>query len=146
MSEQGLEVLETTYQKTQEWIGSVAQALHPDKGNAYKALRAVLQPLRDRLPLDEAVHFGGQLPMLLRGLYYEGWKPSQVSVKMSAEQFLKAIKEKIVSDRFIDPIRTVESVLQVIASYVSPNESDKVMRILPKDLQAFWPTTQGVAV
>jgi uncharacterized protein (DUF2267 family) len=93
MSE-GLEVLETTYQKTHEWIGSLAQALHADKGDAYKVLRAVLQTLRDRLPLDEAVHFGAQLPMPLRGFYYEDWKPSQAPVKMSARAVLASSAAK----------------------------------------------------
>lgn len=134
MSEQGLEVLETTYQKTHEWIARIAQALHIDKGDAYKALRAVLQTLRDRLPL------------LLRGLYYEGWKPSQVPVKMSAQEFLQAVQEKIVSDRVIDPVRTTESVLLVTTSHVSADELDKIMRILPKDLQALWPSEQRAAV
>ena len=79
---------------------------HLDKADAYKALRAVLQTLRDRLPMQEAVHFGAQLPMLLRGLYYEGWKPAQTPIKMSREEFLQAVGEKIVSDRFIS-IRSV---------------------------------------
>ena len=50
MSEQGLEVLESTFQKTHEWIGTLAAQSHLDKGDAYKALRAVLLTLRDRLP------------------------------------------------------------------------------------------------
>jgi hypothetical protein len=68
VSEQGLEVLDSSYQKTQEWIGSLATQAHLDKSDAYKALRAVLLTLRDRLPMEEAVHFGAQLPMMLRGL------------------------------------------------------------------------------
>ena len=48
MSEQGLEALDTTFQKTHKWIGSIAEVSHLDKGDAYKSLRAVLQTLRDR--------------------------------------------------------------------------------------------------
>jgi len=54
-----------------------------EKRDAYKGLRAVLQTVRVRLPLDLAVHFGAQLPMLVRGLYYEGWEPSKGPIKMS---------------------------------------------------------------
>ena len=39
---------------------------HPNK--AYLALRTVLHALR----VEEAVDLGAQLPMLIRGLYYEG--------------------------------------------------------------------------
>lgn len=74
MSEQALEVLDSSYQKTHEWIGSLAARAHLDEGDAYRALRRVLLTLRDRLPMQEAVHLGAQLSMVLRGLYYEGWK------------------------------------------------------------------------
>jgi uncharacterized protein (DUF2267 family) len=78
-------------------------------------LRVVLQTLRDRLPLNLVVYFSAQLPMLVRGLYYEGWEPSNVPIKMSREQFLEAVRTKIVADRVIDPAETIQSVLAVVA-------------------------------
>ena len=68
MSEQGLETIETTTQKTHEWIAPIAESMHMEKHDAWKSLRAVLQTLRDRWHVDVAVHFGAQLPMLVRGL------------------------------------------------------------------------------
>jgi len=56
MSEAGLEVIESSTQKTHEWIGAIAETAHLEKRDAYKALRAVLQTLRDRLPLDKIKH------------------------------------------------------------------------------------------
>ncbi len=86
MSAQGLEIIESSTQKTQEGIASIAQVAHLEKRDAYKSLRAVRQKMRDRLPLNDAVHFAAQLPMFLRGLFYEGWKPSKVPIKMSREE------------------------------------------------------------
>ncbi len=60
MSEQGLETIESTTQKTHEWIARIAESMHMEKRDAYKSLRAVLLTLRDRLPVDLAVHFGAQ--------------------------------------------------------------------------------------
>jgi len=94
MSELGLEVIESSTQKTHEWIGSIAAAAHLEKRNAYKALRAVLHSMRDRLPLDDAVHFAAQLPIFLRGLFYDGWEPSKVPVKCHAPNFWKACSRK----------------------------------------------------
>ena len=45
-----------------------------DRHHAYNALRAVLHALRDRLTPEQAVHLGTQLPILVRGVYYEGWR------------------------------------------------------------------------
>ncbi len=47
-----------------------------DRHAAYRVLRAVLHALRDRLTVAETVDLGAQLPMLIRGLYYEGWTPN----------------------------------------------------------------------
>src|SRR5437773_2063423 len=139
MSEQGLEVLDSTYHKTQEWIGQLAENSHLEKGDAYKALRAVLLTLRDCLPIQEAVHFGAQLPMLIRGLYYDGWKPSETPIKMSREQFLEAIKEKIVTDRFMDPVRMTHDVVVLLQDHMSPGEMSNVKQILPKELRTLLP-------
>jgi uncharacterized protein (DUF2267 family) len=39
----------------------------------------MLHALRDRLPPEIAVHLSAQLPMLVRGIYYEGWKADERS-------------------------------------------------------------------
>src|SRR5205807_535474 len=139
MSDQGPEVLDSTYHKTQEWIGQLAENSHLEKGDAYKALRAVLLALRDRLPIQEAVHFGGQLLRLIRGLYYDGWKPSETPIKLSREQFLEAIKEKIVTDRFMDPVRMTNDVIALLEDQTSPGEMSNVKQVLPKELRILLP-------
>src|SRR3982074_2756773 len=103
MSTHGLEVLETSTQKTHEGIAQAAAAPHTEKGDAYKALRAVLQTTRDRLPVNDAVHFAAQLPMLLRGLYFEGWAPASVPIKFSRDGFLQEVRNKIVTDHAACP-------------------------------------------
>ncbi len=145
MSEQGLETIETTTQKTYEWIALIAEAMHMEKRDAWKSLRAVLQTLRERLPVDVAVHFGAQLPMLVRGLYYEGWEPSKVPIKMSREEFLVEVQAKIVADRVIDPVETVRNVLTVIASHTGNGELEKIMLALPKDMQSLSPVLASAA-
>src|SRR5947199_9463294 len=143
MSEAGLEVIESSTQKTHEWIGAIAETAHLDKRDAYKALRAVLQTLRDRLPLDDAVHLAAQLPMFLRGLFYEGWEPSKVPMKMSREEFLAVIQGNIVTDQVIDPLRITQAVFAVIMSHVGMAEMDKIKHCFPKEMQALWSSWSG---
>ena len=45
-----------------------------DRRSAYRALRSVLHVLRDRLTPEQAVHLGAQLPLLVRGIFYDGWR------------------------------------------------------------------------
>lgn len=73
MSVTGLDVFDSTLQKTNEWLQQIMQQLGTDsRQEAYIGLRATLHTLRDRLPLEVVAHLGAQLPMLVRGIYYEG--------------------------------------------------------------------------
>jgi|SRR5205823_6888539 len=76
MNSTGVDVFDTTLQKTSVWLKGVMEKMGwEDRHRAYSVLRAVLHALRDRLIVDEAVNLGAQLPMLIRGFYYEGWRP-----------------------------------------------------------------------
>jgi len=74
-----------------------------DRQLAYAALRATLHALRDRLTVEEAVQFGAQLPMLLRGMYYEGWTPSGKPLQEDREEFLAHIQEHFGSNLDMEP-------------------------------------------
>jgi uncharacterized protein (DUF2267 family) len=70
-------VFDATLQKTNIWLKDIMQELGgEDRHKAYVSLRTTLHALRDRLTLEETAQFGAQLPMLIRGLYYEGWTPT----------------------------------------------------------------------
>src|SRR5438094_8923842 len=86
--------------------------------------------------------------MLIRGLYYDGWKPSETPIKLSREQFLEAIKEKIVTDRFMDPVRMTHDVVALLEDHMSPGEMSNVKQILPKELRTLLPDSanQNVGV
>src|SRR5690554_5212950 len=95
MSSTGLAAFDSSLQKTHEWLNQIMEELGTDsKQKAYLALRAVLHSLRDRLTVDEAAHLGAQLPLIVRGIYYEGWKPAQIFLKLrSLQEFLQHVRE-----------------------------------------------------
>jgi uncharacterized protein (DUF2267 family) len=146
MSLTGLAVFDSTIQKTNSWLKDLMEELdspdkHPDKHKAYQALRATLHALRDRLTVEEGAQFAAQLPMLIRGLYYEGWDPRGKPLRARhKEQFLAAIDHECrSSDGSSDPERGARAVFSVLAQHVSNGEIEDVKHVLPAELRELWP-------
>jgi uncharacterized protein (DUF2267 family) len=138
------EVFDTTLQKTNLWIKQISDALHwDDHQKAYHGLRAVLHALRDRLPVAEAAHLGAQLPMLIRGFYYDEWKPAATPVKFkTAQEFYDAVRQNFAADQNVNPKRLTEAVLRLLTRHISTAELDKVRSIFPPHLREIWSGTQ----
>jgi uncharacterized protein (DUF2267 family) len=132
--------LETTIQKTHEWLKDIMNAIGADDAHlAYGALRSVLHALRDRLTVDEAVQLGAQLPMLIRGLYYEGWCPRGKPAKTHKAEFLDAIGHQFPGPDRLHPEVLARAVLKVLSRHVSAGEVRDVKAILPAELRDLWP-------
>jgi uncharacterized protein (DUF2267 family) len=146
MSATGLDVFDRTLQATNIWLDDILQELGwSDRHRAYHALRAVLHALRDRLPVDDAAHFAAQLPMLIRGLYYEGWRPAVVPVnERRRDEFLAHITDAFVFDVDADSKEILSAVLNVINRHVSEGEIHKVQSVLPEPIRELWPQQVGV--
>ena len=146
MSTQHLEVLDSTLQKTHQWIDAIALDAHTDRHTAYQALRAVLQTLRDRLPVQEPAHFSAQLPLLIRGIYYEGYRPAEVPIALTRDEFLERVRHKIVTARSVDPLALTKQVLATIDSFLCEGELEKVGDVLPKELLDLLPRRYAAAM
>ena len=142
------DIFDGTLQKTQIWLNDIMTELdwqvHPHK--AYLALRTVLHALRDRLTVEEVVQLGAQLPMLVRGFYYEGWtlkgKPRKERHK---EDFLAHIKDAFKDDFTSRPESIARAIFKVLARHTSEGEIDDIKHILPKALHELWPSKRVMA-
>lgn len=129
-----------TNEKTNLWINEIARQLNwQDHDMAFNALRVVLQQLRDRLPLNEGAQFASQLPMLLRGCYYENWSPKQPPSKPHAAEILESVAAAFPGVPQIDAEEVTRAVLRVISGHISPGEMDDVRGCMPADLRDLWP-------
>jgi uncharacterized protein (DUF2267 family) len=78
MSQTGLAQFDSTLQTTNTGLRELMERMGwQDRHRAYRALRIVLHALRDWLTVDEVVTLGDQLPMQVRGFYYEGLAPGR---------------------------------------------------------------------
>lgn len=136
----GLRAFDTTVQETNEWLSSVEAQLPPcDRSQAYGALRAVLQVLRDRLPLEAVLGLSAQLPMLLRGVFLEGWQALPPSNLRDADAFCEAVAGRLPPRFPREGAGAVEAVFGVMTARLDPGEVAKIIQHLPAPLQALWP-------
>ena len=137
----GLKSLDRGLETTNIWMSDLMQELGwDDRERAYHGLRAVLHALRDRLSIGEAAQLGAQLPMMIRGLFYESWRPAGKPDRASTwETFMKPVYLAACQDGSFTPEEIVSAVFEVLSRHVSSGEIDDVIRQLPRDIRSLWP-------
>jgi uncharacterized protein (DUF2267 family) len=141
MSATGLATFDSTIQTTHVWLNEIGEELGwgHDPHRAYTALRVVLHALRDRLHPEEAAGFAAQLPLLVRGTFYEGWHPAGKPVKVrSAEEFLAPVGAAFRSDPEVRASEVARAVFTVVKRHLSAGEVADVIAALPADIKALW--------
>jgi uncharacterized protein (DUF2267 family) len=141
MSAAGLESIGHTVQLTHIWINDLDSRLGwENKHRSYRLLRTVLQALRDWLPVNEAVGLGAQLPELLRGVYYEHWRPNTTPVKhRNKPDFLARIADAFRNDPISSTPNAVMAVFELLSDKIAAGEIEDVRHELPADVRALWP-------
>jgi uncharacterized protein (DUF2267 family) len=140
MSATGLEVFDRTLQITNTWLDEIMATLPRDRKLAWHVLGAVLRSIRDRVPVNLAAHLGAQLPLLVRGTYYDQWRPSEApKTWRSAEEFLSLVSAELSSVKPVAAGDAARAVFQVLNHHVDPNQVAKVRHALPEEVQALWP-------
>ena len=136
-------ILDRTIQKTNIWLRDALSELDwVSMQRAYLAMRAVLHALRDRLSVEEVAQLGAQLPIFIRGIYYEGWNPAHVGVKdRKREAFLAQVRNEFAHTRNpdVDAEHVSRAILRVVCKHVSEGEIEQIKHLLPHDLRSFWP-------
>jgi uncharacterized protein (DUF2267 family) len=138
MSATGLDVFDKTVQTTNIWLDEISAALGPDRQFAWKVLSTVLHKLRDRLPLQLSAHLSAELPLLVRGVYYDQFEPAKQPTDCKLEEFVDEVAEWLSDTRPVDPRDAVRAVFAVLSRHVAPGQIAKVQQALPRDLREMW--------
>jgi uncharacterized protein (DUF2267 family) len=138
MNTTGVTALDHTVQQTNAWLKAVEDELVLDsRQDAYRALRAVLHALRDRLPPEVAIKLGAQLPILVRGFYYENWHAAGTPAReRHLEHFADHIASELSEDFPVDALSAARGVFEILWEKLDPGEFEKVMNHLPASFRA----------
>lgn len=130
-------IIQRSTEKAHLWLDDLAGELGiDDRQESYRVLRAYLHALRDRLPVDEAAQLAAQLPELIRGIYYEGWKPSRTPMKYAGfADFLSRVAAEAMLEGETEASFAVNAAATVLRRHVSEGEIDDIRSILPEDLR-----------
>lgn len=145
MTNTGFDLFDRTVQKSLTWLDDLAEIMGRDNRDyAYQALRAVLHTLRDRLTVQEAAHLSAQLPLLIRGTFYEGYHPASMPVKIrDRDELIQYVADnlgEVVSD--VPPTEAIRDVFQLLDRRISAGQMEDVRQMMPEDIQDLWPEAE----
>ena len=127
-----------------DWVAQVHNHLGwANKEESLTVLRIVLHRLRDHLSIVDATYLSAQLPVMIRGIYFEGWNPSEVPTKKQhADVFIASLQdtlERSLWRPFIisDVERIIKIIFQTLSTYIDPVAFDKIYFVLPFRVSQF---------
>jgi uncharacterized protein (DUF2267 family) len=142
MSASGLDVFDKTLQTTHIWLNEIQAELGPDRQLAWKVLSVVLHKLRDRLPVPLAVHLGAELPLLVRGVYYDQFQPSKQPTDWDRDEFVAEVQQGLTDIRPVNAQQAISAVLAVLSHHMPRGQIEKVKNALPENLRQSWISTE----
>jgi uncharacterized protein (DUF2267 family) len=146
MASEGLSVVDSAVEDLYRWIHEILDETGwDDRHYALQALRGSLHALRDRLLIDQMANLSAQLPLLVRGFFYENWDPSRAPVTdRHLDEFVDHVRPYFTGyARSFDLTDAVRVVFRVLARHISAGEAKKVRQALPQALRTLWPEGGG---
>lgn len=136
-----IHVFERTTHEAHEWVNDLAgRTGWRNEREVLRLLRSVLVRVRDHLPVNEMAQFSAQLPLILRGMFFEGWQPKASLLReRHAADFIAAIEERIGEVTEYQGAADIKAVFNVINAHISRGEVEDVRACLPQELRDLWP-------
>jgi len=136
----GVRNLDNSIDLTNVWLRDILSQLKwQSKESAYQALRGTLHAIRDRLPVEEAVDLASQLPLMIKGVYYDGWTLRDKPEKFKKEEFARRVHAQFEFDDNVNPAEVIRAVLRVMYRHMGEGELRDVKFNMPKEIQEWFP-------
>jgi len=140
MAPTGISTLDSAPEVFAQWLNELREDLEwTSTPRTYLLLHTTLHAIRDFLNPDEASDLAAQLPVLVRGVYYDGWNPSKTPAKpRGKDDFLERITSHFFKEPLEDTDRAVAAVIDLLRRHVSAGEFDQVRNAMRKSIQDLW--------
>jgi uncharacterized protein (DUF2267 family) len=139
----GFEVLDATIQRTNAWLNELMLELNwTDRRRTYVTFRCVLHAFRDHLSVEDAVYVGEQLPMLIRGFYFERWDVSGKPLTLrSRDDFFSYLAAVLTRDgqNGADAAMVTRAVFRLLDRKATDGEIGDIQHVMPPALIDLWP-------
>ena len=137
--------IDHTVQLTNEWVHQIDELMPWDDSNkSYRLLRATLHAVRDMLGVEETAQMSAQLPLFIRGVFFDGWDPSRAPAQLREKpDFVARIATEFGPDTLEEPERAINAVLSVLNTRISAGEISDVRNSMRKSVRDLWPEPRG---
>lgn len=145
MTMTGLPVFDETLHATNTWLHELeSRCALRDRQRAYRLLRACLHTLRDHLSVNASANLSAQLPILIRGIYYEGWQPTQLPHRSQGmDDFLSQVAAAFSAEPDFDAAAGFQEFVSVLRMHVSTGEVDRLRHMMPAEIKPLWEDYTG---
>src|SRR5215470_6544462 len=146
MATTGLEVFDRTLHTTNQWLDEISAEIGPDRHLAWHVLGAVLRAIRDELLVGQSAHLAAQLPLLIRGAYFDQYRPAaQPLADRSQEDFTARIRQELAGSRPVRPDLAATAVMRTLNRHITEGQIKKARDALPRSIRALWPEPDQTA-
>jgi len=119
----------------QAWLAALKdRAMLQTHNQAQAMMRAVLLALRRHMTADNVFAFADALPPLPRGIFVEGWRPTEVPTDTSPTALLAEVT-RMLAPHHVPPDTIVEDALAVIGGGVGSAQMASIHAALPDGLR-----------
>ena len=130
--------------KGNAFVRLVADELDAPRARSGRVIRSVLHALRNCLSHEESFRLLAQLPLVLKGVYVDGWHFDKDNTPVGhlndfLAEVMKEDKELAAYDfgDYENEKIAVASVFRVLSCFITEAEMEHVLGILPSELHAF---------
>jgi len=126
-------------EQAQQWVNELAKGLDWNEQSAFRLLKSVLHALRDWLTPEEMADLSAQLPTLIRGIYFEGWNPTEPAWERKKRDFVIRVRDSFGYEPEIDIDNAIRAVFKLLDRHISHGEIVQVRNSMKKSLRQLWP-------